>query len=204
MGCAGKAGEMPAFFVRAKLRTAEAAGGREGIMKAGDDAKCGDRVDEDVVKDGKTGIGIGCGKDNAEDQHDLERGRELAINARRKWTIAGAENDDDGNDEDEHVAAQNKDGEPPSKFLFEGQNDEGRREQKFIGNGIEISTQRRALIEFPRDKTINAVGEAGNDENEQGPPVMLVRNKNEKERQKAEPEKGDLIGYGPDAALHYY
>ena len=51
-------------------------------------------------------------------------------------------------------------------------------------------------------KHLRVLREAGNHQNQQGPLVFLVRHENEEKRQNAKPEKGDLIGYSPDAALH--
>ena len=82
------------------------------------------------------------------------------------------------------------------------QNDEGRRKQKFVGDGIEIGAERRALIEAACQQAIDTVRKPGYNENQQSPSIMLVRNKNEKERQEAEPKQSNLIGNRPDAAFH--
>src|SRR5438874_1847187 len=40
-------------------------------------------------------------------------------------------------------------------------------------------------------------------EHHQGPLVLFVGHQNQEKRQKSEPEKSNLVGYSPDAALHF-
>lgn len=171
-------------------------------MESGDNRKSRDDVDEETIEHHKAWIGIRCAEDDCEDENYLKRRGELAQNARREGPISRDQDNDSGNDQDENVAAEHEDGEPPGEFLFERKDDERRREKKFVGDGIEIGAKRRALIQAAGEQAVNAVRKSGEDLNEKRPFIVFVGNENKKERQKAEPEKRNLIGDCPDAAFH--
>ncbi len=95
-----------------------------------------------------------------------------------------------------------EDGEPPGELLLERQDDEGRREQKFVCDGIEIRAEGGSLIQTAREQTVNSIGKTGDNKNQKRPAVMIVGDENEKKRQKAEAQKRNLIGYRPNAACH--
>ncbi len=148
------------------MRGAEAARDGKGVVKAGSKNQSRHCNDEDVIQGSHARVRISSGENDGENEQHLAHGCQLSEEARREGAIAGNQNDDDGNDEDEHVAAENKNGEPPGKFFFHCQDDERGGEQQFVGDGIEKSSEGRALIEFARDESIAGVGESGKDEDE--------------------------------------
>jgi hypothetical protein len=102
----------------------------------------GDCVDEDVVQEAPVELGVGGGEDYGEYQDDFEEGGELAENARRKWAVAGDEDDNRGDGEHQDVAADDDDGGPPSNACLVREDDEGRGEQEFVGDGVEVRAER--------------------------------------------------------------
>src|SRR5207245_1801717 len=145
---------------------AEAARDGKSVVKAGskDQSRYGN--DEDVIQGSHARVRISSGENDGENEQHLAHGCQLAQEAGRKGTVTGNQDDDDGNDEDKHVAAQDKNREPPGKFFFHGQDDERGGKQQFVGDGIEKSSEGRALIEFARDESIAGVGESGKDKHE--------------------------------------
>ena len=57
------------------------------------------------------------------------------------------------------------------------------------------------LVEFAGEEAVHGIAEAGDDENEEGPLVALIGDEREKDRQEAETEQGDLVGYGEDPSF---
>ena len=173
-------------------------------MEGGSGGAEGDGVDQDVVEEAPVELGVGGGEDYGEDEDDFEEGGELAEDAGWERAVAGDEDDDGGDGEHEDVAAEDDDGGPPGDARFVGEDDEGRGEQKFVGDGVEVGAERGALVETAREQSVNGVTEAGDDQNEQSPFVALIGDESQKNRQEAETEQGDLVGYGedPSTLLH--
>src|SRR5712692_7950777 len=94
-------------------------GGGERIMEAGHDAQRRNCIDEDTVQKDHVVIGIGSAKNYEEHKNNLRGGRELAVNAGRKWPVSGDQQNHHRDYEDQHVPAEDEDGEPPSKLLLE-------------------------------------------------------------------------------------
>src|SRR5216683_7940461 len=143
--------------------------------------------------------GIRLYEDDSEDQSNFEKGRELAIDAWGKGPVSGDQDDHNGHDHHEDVTAKNDDRHPPRDFLFVRQDDEGRRKQQLVSNRIEISSQRRTLIESARQPAIEEIGQTRHNEHQQSPLVAFVRYQREKYRQKSQTQQRDLIGYCPNA-----
>ena len=167
-------------------------------MQGGRAGAEGDGVYEDVVEKAPVELGVGGGQDYGEHQDDFEEGGELAEDAGRERAVAGDEDDDDGDGEHEDVAADDDDGGPPGDAGLVRENDKGRGEQEFVGNGIEVGAERGALIESAREEAIDAVAEARDDENKQSPTVTLISDERQEDRQEPEAEQSDLVGYGED------
>src|ERR1700743_3559284 len=146
-------------------------------------------------------LGVGSGEDDGEDEDDFEEGGHFAEDAGRKRAVAGDENDDGGNGEHEDVATDDDDGGPPGDAGFVGEDDEGRGEQEFVGDGVEVGAEGGTLIETAREQAVDGVAQACDDENEQSPFVALIGDEGQKDRKEPETEKGDLVGYGEDPSL---
>ena len=57
------------------------------------------------------------------------------------------------------------------------------------------------LIEFAGEEAVHGIAEAGDDENEQSPAITLISDEREEDRQEAETEQSDLVGYGEDPSF---
>ena len=112
--------------------------------------------------------------------------------------------DDRGDDQQQNVSAQNQDGEPPGNFLLHGQDKERGREQKLVRDRVEVGAQRRFLVKRTGEIAVDRVRESNENENDNGPVVFFIENKNEKERQEAKAEQCDLVGNRPDAGFHWF
>src|SRR5580704_4783908 len=150
----------------------------ERIMKRGTDAEKRHTVNKQMDDLSKMEAWISRGKDDREHQNDLKSRGHLAVDAWRKRPITGNEQYHHGHHKNEYVAAEDNDGEPPRDLFLERQNNERRREQQFVGDGIEISAKRRPLIEAAREQAINAVGKPRDHKHQQRPFIPFVGNKN--------------------------
>src|SRR5277367_265084 len=176
--------------------------GAKRVVKSGKDTEESHGINEQMNGLREMKIRVSSRKDNRKNQDDLNSSRRLAVDAWRKRPIAGNEQDHNGHDQNQNVAAENDNREPPGNLLLERQNNERRREQEFIRDRIEIGAERRALIEAACEQAVNSVRKPGHDKHQQRPLILLVGNQDEKERQEAEAQQSDLIGNRPDAAFH--
>ncbi len=138
-------------------------------MEGGGGGAEGDDVYEGVVEEAPVELGVGGGEDDGEDEDDFEEGGELAEDAGGERAIAGDQDDDGGDGEHEDVAADDDDGGPPGDAGFVGEDDEGRGEQEFVGDGVEVGAEGGTLIESAGEQAVDGVAEAGDDEYEQEP-----------------------------------
>jgi len=177
-------------------------GRRKRIVEAGHDAQRRNRINEDAIKSGHVVIGIGSAEHYQEHQDDLGSSRELAVDAGRERPVAGDQQNYDRDNENQHIAAENKNREPPRQLPLKRQKNERGRQQEFVGNGVEIRAEGGALIQTAREQTVNPIGKAGDNKNQERPAVTIVSDEHEKDRQEAEAQKRDLVGDRPDAAFH--
>src|SRR5260370_16262019 len=119
-------------------------------------------------------MGVSSAQNYEEHKDDLSGGGELGVDAGWKRPVPGDQQNHDRDNEDQHVPAEHKDGEPPGELLFEREDDEGRREQKFVGDGIEISAKSRSLIQTALEQTINPIGKASDHNKHKPPPLLIV------------------------------
>ena len=174
---------------------------QEGVVEGGGGGTEGDDVDEGVVEEAPVELRVSGGQDDAEDEDDFEEGGELAEDAGGEGAVAGNEDDDGGDGEHEDVAADHDDGGPPGDAGFVGEDDEGRGEQEFVGDGVEVGAERGTLIELAREQAVHGVAKAGDYEYEQSPAITLIGDEREEDRQEAETEQSDLVGYGEDPSI---
>ena len=80
-------------------------GSGERIVEPGYDAQHSDRVNEHLDQNASVIIRISRTQDYEEHQDNFRGGGQLAINARRKWPVAGNQKNYYRNYKDQHVAA---------------------------------------------------------------------------------------------------
>ena len=148
--CAPDVAKNPAELNSKTKRLFDAGGGwgwrvvtcdQEGVVEGGGGGAESDDVHEGVVEKAPVELWVGGGEDHAEDENDFEESGELAENAGGKRTVSGDEDDDGGNGEHENVAADDDDGGPPGDAGFVGEDDEGRGEKEFVGDGVEVGAE---------------------------------------------------------------
>src|SRR5262249_6527644 len=182
----------------------QAAGDRERVVEAGNGGEDRDQVDQDALYEREPGVGIGRGEHYHENENDLKQRGRFAEEAWRKRAVAGNEQDDGGDGEDQNVAAQDHDGKPPGNLFFHGENHERRREQKLVGDRVEISADGRFLIELASEQAVKGVGTAREYQHQQGVAVAFVNNEDEEKGQDAQAEQRDLVGDRPEATFHFH
>ena len=96
-------------------------GRAERIVKPGHNAQNRNRINENAIENADVVVGISRAQDDQEHENDLSSSRKLAVNAGRKWPVAGGQQNHDGDNEDQHVTAENQDGEPPGKLFLKRQ-----------------------------------------------------------------------------------
>src|SRR5208282_3346324 len=175
----------------------------ERIVKRGNNAKQRHCVNEEMDGFREMDRWISGRKDDRENQNDLNSSGRLAVNAWRKRPVTGDKQNHDGHHKYQNVSAENDDREPPRNLFLKRQNNERRRKQQLIGDGVEIRAERRTLIKAAREQAVYSIREPRNNKHQQRPFVPLIGNKNEKERQEAEPQQSDLIGNRPNSTCHY-
>ena len=113
--------------------------------------------------------------------------------------------DDEGDHDDEHVAADRHDREVDGQVVGdpeigdrlgvvrERQHDEAGRHQELVRHRIEERSQIRALLVPPRDQTIERIGHAGENEDQQGPAMVVGEDERDQKRDHPHPDDRQLI-----------
>ena len=81
---------------------------------------------------------------------------------------------------DDQVSAEDHDRDPNGNNVKHRERDEGRREEKLVGKGIEICPQLCALIGDPCDDAVEDVGNACHNKRQQSPTIMRVDQESDK------------------------
>ena len=127
-------------------------------MKSG---KEGDRrysIDQHVIEVCQPVIGIRGGKNKSKNKNNLGSGCQLAQKARGKRPITGDKQDHRCHRQNQDIAAEHQNRQPPRELLLEGENDEGRGEQELVCKGIKISAESGALVQAAREEAVDSVG----------------------------------------------
>ncbi len=82
------------------------------------------------------------------------------------------------------------------KNIRQSHNNKSRCHQKFIGNRVENRAEFRLLIKTPCDKTVNAVGRARHEKNQQSPTAMTVEKRYGEGGNQCHPQKSEQIRNG--------
>ena len=130
--------------------------------------------------------------------HDLRDRRDLARPARRKLPLPAGEDHQQGDEEQEEVPGEHHHGQPDgnleeSRVGGHGEKEVRRDEQELVGDGIEVGAERRLHVEMARQVAVHAVGDPGHDEDRQGDVEAAVRDGDQEERERREPEEGDEV-----------
>src|SRR5215472_7033143 len=151
----------------------EAARDGNGVMEAGNDDERADGVTEIMREGGNARVRISSAEQGEEDQGDFEKRGGLAEQARRKWPVALDDENNRGDDEQENVAADDQNREPPSDLFFHGQNDKRGAEKELVGDGVKIGAEGGFLVKTAGEKPIESVGGGADTEHEQCPCVFF-------------------------------
>ena len=123
------------------------------------------------------GKGVGLAKD---------AGTEVAQAGDGVEHRAGAQNRD--------IAAEDQHGVLPRNLMQNGQHHEHGAEQKLVRDGIEILAEHSLLLERPRQQSIQAITEAGQDKQHERPPVVAGHQVDHDEGHEHHAQQGELVG----------
>src|SRR5438270_10837470 len=168
-------------------------------MEAGEYRETGYDVSKQAARHNKCGRMEERGGEYDEYKNDLQRSRQLPINGRRKRAITGGQQDHRRRSENQDVAPQHKNSEPPPDLPIQCEHDEGGGEQKLIGNGIKIGAQARFLVQGTRQQAIHAVGQGRKDQDAKRPGITPVKDQNNEERKEPQTQQGKLVRNGKNA-----
>ena len=102
------------------------------------------------------------------DQADLQRGIDLADHHRPRLEGLRQQLHDHGPAEDRQVPEHREDHEPRRQMAQPAERQEGRHQQRLVGQGIEIGAELRARIRTVWQEPVDAIGHAGGDEDPEG------------------------------------
>lgn len=134
------------------------------------------------------------GEERRGDQHHLADGRPLAEDRGTYLEGDPREDKDRDTDHDQHVAADDDDGHPGRDAPDEGEADEGRREEKLVGDRVEHGAEGAALVEQAREQTVQAVAHPGREEDGERPAGVPADEEDDEERGEKDPQDGDQVG----------
>jgi hypothetical protein len=129
---------------------------------------------------------------------DLRKGIGLAEDAGAEIPQSGDREQDGAGGENRNVAAENHNRILPGNLVKYGQHKKQRAEQEFVGDGIEVLAEQRLLMKSAGEQAIEAIAEACDDKESEGPEVVSVDKMDDDEGDEHHPEQSELIGSSED------
>ena len=127
---------------------------------------------------------------------DLHQGIELAEQAGAEVAERAGGEEQGGDEQDSQVATEDEDGDITWDQAHVGEGEEERAEQEFVGDGVEILAEDSALRERPCEQAVEAVAEAGDDEESKCDVISPVHDCYDEKRDKEQPHERKQIGSG--------
>src|SRR6266481_5877058 len=122
-------------------RVVEAARDGNRVVEAGNDDERADGVGQVVEEKADVLVGVSGAVDREENQGNLKKCSGLAEKTWRERPITLNNQDDGGHNQQQNIAADHQNRDPPADFLGHCQHYEGRTEQQLVSNGVEIRAE---------------------------------------------------------------
>ena len=129
-----------------------------------------------------------------ENRSDLGKGVGFAEDAGAEVAQSSDGEEHGAGGKDQAVAAEDDDGELPWNFVQDREHEKNRAEQSFVGDGIEVLAELGLLLERAGEQAVEAVAEAGEDEEDERGQIMTVKQVEEDEWEEDHPEQRELVG----------
>src|SRR5580658_29772 len=172
-------------------------------MQRRDDSEDESRAKKDRAGDPYPAQWANLKQQNEKYRTDLREGVGLAENAGTEVAQSGNGEQDRAGGKNGNVAAEDHDGELPGNLVQDRQHEEHRAQQKLVGDGIKVLTEKSLLMQRAGQQAIQAVAESGDHENDQRPEITALHQMNHDERNENHPQQRELIGSGEDVGeLH--
>lgn len=170
----------------------------DDIMQRGDD-----REDKGRAKKHCTGDPDPTYRFHFQEKHEengayLRKGIGLPENAGTKVPQSGDREQDCAGGENRDIPAEDQNGELPRNLVKDGQDQKERAQQKFIGDGIEVLAEQRLLMKAAGEQAIEAIAEACDDKENEGPEEVSVDEMDDDERDEDHPQQRELIRSSED------
>jgi len=124
----------------------------------------------------------------------VQKSRGLADGARPNLhELLGQQKEREVTDQDDHVTTDDNDGQPARNRVHESQGDEPRENEHLVGQGVHVGPERRPRVGDARDRTVEGIGDACQDENDQRSPKLSVGQEDQEHRDCDDPEEGEKI-----------
>ena len=108
------------------------------------------------------------------------------------WTIIGQDHDKKPCEDDE-IPSDDNNSQPTRKNFDDGKGYKCSREEKFIGDGIKISSQFCPLVSNACDQAVDAIRDPRRRKSDEGPVKELIHDEDNEYRNQQDPDKGENI-----------
>ena len=119
--------------------------------------------------------------ENEGEAEDLDQGVELAEQAGAEVAQGAGGEEQGGDEQDAEVAAEDQHGDVARDQAHVGEDQEEGAEQELVGDGVEVLAEGGALGEPAGEQAVEAVAEAGEDEEGEGEAVAAVEDFDDQE-----------------------
>ena len=140
------------------------------------------------------GKGHGLKEEDRENGHQLQNRRYFAHQGGPDLQGGGHDGEDGDPDEDDAVPADDDDGQPAGDDLLHREGHETAHEERLVGDGVEIGTQERFLVEDPGQETVQTVRDPRDHDQDQGLHKGPLHEKDDDDRHQDDPQDRQGIG----------
>ena len=151
-----------------------------------------------VCEDPDQSPGSDLEEQNKKDGADLRTGIGFAKNAGTKIAQAGNHEEYAAEEQDRDVAAKDYDRVLPWDLALDGEHHEHRAHEELVGDRVKILTEHGLLMQRAGEQPVEAVAQAGKNEERQRPFEIVFDYVDDNEGQEDHPQQRELIRRGQD------
>ena len=167
-----------------------------GVLRGGDGGKDSDGAEQIAAQQELVHGGPDLVDEDEGEAQDLDERVELAEQGGAEVAEGAGGEEQGGDEQDSEVAAEDEDGDITRDQAHVGEDQEEGAEEELVGDGVEILAEDGALGERASEEAVEAVAEAGDDEESECDAIVAVQDGDDQKRDDEEPHEREQIGSG--------
>jgi len=167
-----------------------------GVLRGGDGGKDSDGAEQIAAQQELVHGGPDLVDEDEGEAQDLHQRVELAEQGGAEVAERAGGEEQGGDEQDSEVAAEDEDGDITRDQAHVGEGQEEGAEEELVGDRVEILAEDGALGERASEEAVEAVAEAGDDEESECDAIVAVQDGDDQKRDDEEPHEREQIGSG--------